>query len=105
MDDQEFFTEVDMMLKRILSTKTLKELCQEFEQECRSNHGKYKNNFNLALEMGEKGELIVRKFLEEKGYIFLLKCEDNSYDYKFLKDGKECLFEIKTDVAHILKMT
>lgn len=89
------------MLEETLSKKTLNELCEEFETEIKGSQGKYKNDFNFALKMGEDGEKVVRAFLESLDYIFLSKCEDINYDYKFLKGGKEYIFEIKTDIAHL----
>jgi len=103
MEDLEFFTNIDNMLSETLSTKTVSELCTELEKDIKLNKGSYINNFESALSMGEKGESIVRKFLENLGYIFLSKCEDISHDYKFLKNGKEYIFEIKTDVAHLFE--
>ena len=99
--NEELFSNIDAMIKNTLEVKTIKEICNELEREVSENKGKYVNNFKLALEMGENGEKIVRKFLENLGYIFLSKCEDISHDYRFLKNGKEYVFEIKTDVAHM----
>lgn len=101
MNNSEFFSNVDIMLTETLSTKPLNRICEEFKNEVESNRGEYKNNFDMALKMGESGERIVRMFLEKLGYIFLSKCENISHDYKFLKGGKEQVFEIKTDVAHM----
>jgi hypothetical protein len=101
MENSEFFSNVDSMLSETLSVKSLKNICEEFKQEVESNRGEYKNNFDMALKMGEKGERIVRMFLENLGYIFVSKCENISHDYKFVKGGKEGIFEIKTDVAHL----
>ena len=89
------------MLTETLSVKPLKDICEEFKQEVESNRGEYKNNYNMALKMGEKGESIIRIFLENLGYVFVSKCENISHDYKFVKGGKEQIFEIKTDVAHL----
>jgi hypothetical protein len=100
MENLEFFNSVDSMLCETLSKKQLKEFCEDFEKEVEANNGKYANDFKLALKMGETGERIVRMFLENLGYVFLSKCVDISHDYKFLKDGKEFVFEIKTDVGH-----
>lgn len=101
MGDSEFFSNVDIMISEKLIIKSLKDICTEFEKEVTENRGKYINDFKLSLSMGEKGENIVRKFLENKDYIFLSKCEDISHDYKFIKNGKEYIFEIKTDAGHI----
>lgn len=100
MENLEFFNSIDSMLNETLSKKPLKEICEAFKEDVISNRGKYVDDFNLALKMGETGESIVRLFLENLGYVFLSKCEDISHDYKFLKGGKEFVFEIKTDVAH-----
>lgn len=101
MNDIEFFSKVDTMLSETLTVKSLEELCEEIHDEVTKNKGKYVNNFQLSLALGEQGERVVRKFLESLGYIYLSKSEEISHDYKFIKDGKECMFEIKTDGAHI----
>jgi hypothetical protein len=98
MENLEFFNSIDSMLNETLSKKPLKEICEAFKEDVVSNRDKYVDDSNLALEMKETGESIVRMFLENLGYVFLSKCEDISHDYKFLKGGKEFVFEIKTDV-------
>ena len=101
MKDLEFFASVDNMLSETLTVKSLEDLCIEINEEVTKNKGKYVDNFQLSLALGEQGEKVVRKFLESLGYTFLSKSEEISHDYIFLKDGKKCMFEIKTDGAHI----
>lgn len=101
MKDLDFFTSVDNMLSETLTVKSLEDLCIEIDEEVTKNKGKYVDNFPLSLALGEQGERVVRKFLESLGYTFLSKSEEISHDYKFIKNGKECMFEIKTDGAHI----
>lgn len=88
------------MLVETLSVKPLKEICEAFKEEVTTNMGKYVDDYKSSLKMGEKGEVIIRRFLENLGYVFISKCTDNSHDYKFVKGGKEVGFEIKTDVGH-----
>lgn len=101
MEDIEFFSSVDTMLSEILTVKSLKEMCTEIEAEVQANMGKYVDNYKLSSEIGEKGEKVVRKFMKSLGYVVLSKCIDITHDYKLLKDGKEYLIEIKTDVGHM----
>jgi hypothetical protein len=101
MNDIEFFSKVDTMLSETLTVKSLEELCAEITEEVTKNKGKYVDNFKLSLALGEQGERVVRKFLESLGYTFISKSEEISHDYKFIKDGKEYMFEIKTDGGHI----
>ena len=101
MEDSEFFLNVDTMIEKTLTVKSIEDMCVKFEKEVTDNSGKYVDDFKLALAMGEQGERIVRRFLEKLGYVFLSKCENISHDYKFIKQGREYVFEIKTDVAHM----
>lgn len=100
MENSEFFNSVDSMLNETLSKKSLKDICEDFKEEVTTNMGKYVDDYKTSLKMGEKGEAIVRLFLENIGYIFISNCTDISHDYKFIKGGKEVGFEIKTDVGH-----
>lgn len=55
-------------------------------------------NFKTDIKEGEKGELIITEFLEEKDFKLLRDNKDNQYDLKMLNHlGKETTFEIKTD--------
>lgn len=100
MEDSDFFLGVDTMIEKTLSTTTIKQLCDELIDEINKHRGKYVNDFDLSLQMGAKGEKIVIKFIESEGYIFLSKCDTNSHDFIFLKNGIEYVFEIKTDSGH-----
>lgn len=100
MNDIEFFANIDIMIKETLSVKSIKQMQDELVDEISQNRGNYKDNFKPALVFGEKGENIFQKFLENEGYIFISKCNDITSDKTFLKDGKEWVFEIKTDACH-----
>ena len=91
MEDLEFFSKVDTMLSETLTVKTIEEMCKEFTDELKENNPK-------TTTIEDKGERIVKKFLENLGYVFLSKSKDISCDYIFLKNGKEQMFEIKTEV-------
>ena len=91
MEDLEFFSKVDTMLGEALTIKSIEEMCEDFTDELKEN-----NQQNTATE--DKGERIVKKFLENLGYVFLSKSKDISCDYIFLKNGKQQMFEIKTEV-------
>lgn len=59
--------------------------------------GKY--DFVQDVVSGEKGEKIIREFLESRGAKFISDNKDNSYDLLMLmSNGKNVSFEIKTDV-------
>lgn len=101
MEDLEFFSKVDTMLSETLTVKPIEEMCKELTRELEENRGKCIGNYKYSSIIGGKGERIVRTFLENLGYVFLSQCKDISHDYIFLKNGKEQMFEIKTDSAHM----
>lgn len=101
MEDLDFFSQVDTMLSETLTVKSIEEMCKEITDELEENRGKCIDNYKFSSIIGGKGERIVRKFLENLGYVFLSQCKDISHDYIFLKNGKEQTFEIKTDSAHM----
>lgn len=55
-------------------------------------------NFKEDLILGNEGEVIIREFLELKGLKYVKSNDDNKYDLKMIKKGKEVTYEIKTDV-------
>jgi len=101
MENLEFFNSVDSMLCETLSKKSLEELQNELIDTISNKRGGFSNNFKTSLDFGEQGELVFRKFLENKGYIFLSDCKDITSDQTYLKDGKEWIFELKTDSRHM----
>jgi hypothetical protein len=58
--------------------------------------GKY--NFKEDITFGEKGQLIIREFLEDKNFKFIGECFDYRYDLKMSYQNKEYTYEIKTDI-------
>ena len=55
-------------------------------------------NFKQDLKLGNDGEKILVKYLEDKGCKFLNFNDDNKYDIKMIKKNKITTYEIKTDV-------
>lgn len=55
-------------------------------------------DFVPDLKLGQDGEVIVTKFLQDKGLTYVSSNHDNKYDVKMLKNNKEVTYEIKTDV-------
>lgn len=54
--------------------------------------------FNSDLKLGNDGEDIVIRFLENKGCKYLGSNNDNKFDIKMETNGVETTYEIKTDV-------
>lgn len=54
--------------------------------------------FKSDLKLGNEGEHELVKFLVKRGCIYVDSNNDNKYDLKMLKNGKEVTYEIKTDV-------
>lgn len=59
-------------------------------------NGKY--NFNTDLSIGLQGEAYIREFLETLKFVYVDTCSDKRYDLRMSYKGKECTYEIKTDV-------
>lgn len=58
----------------------------------------YNIKFNKDLYLGNIGERVISKYLTERhGYKLVEFGNDKCFDIKMLKDGREILFEIKTD--------
>lgn len=56
-------------------------------------------NFTEDLTIGKKGELVIRNYLEEKGFEFISDNDNNEYDLLMsFNSTKNYKFEIKTDV-------
>ena len=55
-------------------------------------------NFNKAIQIGVRGEDIIREHLETYGFVFISDNKDNEYDLKMNFNDKTYRFEIKTDV-------
>lgn len=55
-------------------------------------------DFKTDLKLGNDGEETLIKFLESKGCTYIDSNNDNKYDLKMVKKGKETTYEIKTDV-------
>jgi len=55
-------------------------------------------NFRQDLKLGIEGEQHIVEFLEYKGLTHVDSNNNNKYDIKMLKEGKEITYEIKTDV-------
>ena len=55
-------------------------------------------DFKTDLKLGNDGEETLIKFLESKGCTYIDSNNDNKYDLKMIKKGKETTYEIKTDV-------
>jgi hypothetical protein len=55
-------------------------------------------NFTEDVTQGEKGELIIREFLESNDYIFVSDNKDYRYDLEMSSPVKITTFEVKTDV-------
>ena len=102
MNDYEFFSKVDAMLSETLTIKPLIDICKEFEIEI-SNMVKTKYSSELFTKNKEHGNTIVKRFIEDLGYTFLSKSEKNINEYKFLKKGKEFIFEINTELTHMIE--
>lgn len=96
MEDSEFFLKIDAMLSETLSTRQIKVICDNFKE----NINKHVDEPLASLKFKEKGEEIVRMFLEMNQHIFLSKCKDVSSEYKFIKNGKELSYEINTDIGN-----
>lgn len=58
--------------------------------------GKY--NFREDITFGEKGQQIIREFLEKRGFEFIEECTDCRYDLKMSYKSKGYSYEIKTDI-------
>ena len=54
--------------------------------------------FKTDLKLGNDGEETLIKFLESNGCTYIDSNNDNKYDLKMIKKGKETTYEIKTDV-------
>ena len=55
-------------------------------------------HFKSDLKLGNDGESVLIKYLEDKGGIYVDSNNDNKYDIKMIVKGKEKTYEIKTDV-------
>ena len=55
-------------------------------------------NFRKDLKIGQKGEEVVKTFLESKGASFVNFNDNNQYDLKMMLNEEEITYEIKTDV-------
>ena len=55
-------------------------------------------NFNEDLTIGKKGEVIIKEFLEDKGFNYISENDNNEYDLLMSLVDKQYKFEIKTDV-------
>lgn len=60
------------------------------------DNGQY--DFKKDIVTGEKGQELVRKFLENQGMTFLEECNNSNYDLKMSGSKGVFTFEIKTDV-------
>lgn len=55
-------------------------------------------NFFKDLTIGEKGEVIMKEYLEDKGFYYISDNKNNEYDLLMSLSEKPYKFEIKTDV-------
>jgi hypothetical protein len=55
-------------------------------------------NFNEDIDVGEKGEDVIKQELEKKGLKFIDDNKDSKYDLKMELNNKIITFEVKTDV-------
>jgi hypothetical protein len=100
MENIPLFNCIDKTLKESLEIKSIKQMQDELVDDINKNRGNYSGKFVPALVFGKKGEAIIRKTLENKGYVFMSECSDITSDHTYLRDGRFWVFEIKTDSRH-----